>query len=105
MSPPGAGDVTTLAGTLDCSPVVARLLLQRDLGEVEVATAFLGASLAQMPDPATLADMERAAVRLLDPVAAGQKVTVYGDYDVDGVTSSAVLWLFFRDVFQVDLDV
>ncbi len=104
LSGPGSADPGALAEALGCSWVVATLLVQRQLGDVQRARDFLGTSLAQMPDPASLWDMERAAKRLLDAVHAGQKITVYGDYDVDGVTSTAVLWLFFRDVFEVQLD-
>ena len=84
---------------------VARLVCQRGFTQIDDAQAFLQASLAQMPDPALLADIDRAASRLLTAVKAGHKITVYGDYDVDGVTSSSVLWLFFRDVLGIEIDV
>lgn len=84
--------------------VVARTLVRRGIDQPDDARAFLDIDLGAMPDPGLMADAERAATRLLDAVERGERITVYGDYDVDGVTSTAVLWLFFRDVFGHALD-
>ena len=97
--------VSRLAGTLNLEPLVARLLTLRGLSQQDDVSSFLRASLADMPDPSLLADIRLAAERVVDAVDAGEKITVYGDYDVDGVTSSAVLSLFCRDVFGVELDI
>jgi single-stranded-DNA-specific exonuclease len=51
-----------------------------------------------LPDPAIFQDMERAAARIADAIAAGQTIIVYGDYDVDGATSAAVLIRYLRQV-------
>jgi single-stranded-DNA-specific exonuclease len=51
-----------------------------------------------MPDPSVFQDMDRAAARLADAVQAGEQVTVFGDYDVDGATSAALLILLLRDL-------
>ena len=96
--------MSDLVDTLGLPSIVARLAVQRGLGTPEDVTAFMQASLGDMPDPATMADIDRAADRLLAAVQAGEKITIYGDYDVDGVTSTAVLWLFFRDTFGIELD-
>ena len=93
-------DVGRLRESLDLPELVARVLVRRGLNEPEVARAFLDASLATMPDPAKLADAERAAERLIDAFARGEQITIYGDYDVDGVTSTAVLSLFCAEVFD-----
>lgn len=94
-----------LARSLDTSPLIARILLARGMSDAPTADRFLGARLADMPDPSAMADIERAGSRLLAAIRAGEKVTIYGDYDVDGVTSAATLWLFCRDVLGVELDV
>jgi single-stranded-DNA-specific exonuclease len=94
----------TYARTLGVTPLVAQILLARGMEDASAADGFLNASLARMPDPAQIADISRAATRLLDGIRAGEKITIYGDYDVDGVTSSAVLWLFCRDHLGVELD-
>lgn len=92
-----------LADALALPPIVARVLAQRDV-DVDEADVFLRASLADMPDPAQMADIDAAAERIVRALRDGEKITVYGDYDVDGVTSTAVLWLFFRDHLGVELD-
>ena len=51
-----------------------------------------------MPDPSIFRDMDAAAVRLADAIAAGEKITVFGDYDVDGATSAALLIRLLRDL-------
>jgi single-stranded-DNA-specific exonuclease len=98
MDAPPPSAVRALVNALALPELVARVAVLRGLEDPTEVTAFLRASLSDMPDPATMADIDRAAVQ------AGEKVTIYGDYDVDGVTSTAVLWLFFRDTFGVELD-
>ena len=73
----------------------ARLLWLRGVTSPDDAVRFLSASLADMPDPRLLADISLAADRLLGAIRRGHKIVIYGDYDVDGVTSAATLWLFF----------
>lgn len=75
---------------------MARLLVARGLAEPDVAARYLAPELAHLPDPFTMKGVERAAVRLHEAIVRGQKVTLYGDYDVDGVTSSALLAQFLR---------
>ncbi|PNB52568.1 single-stranded-DNA-specific exonuclease RecJ, partial [Pseudomonas sp. FW305-130] len=53
---------------------------------------------AFMPDPSIFRDMDRAADRLADAVQAGEQVAVFGDYDVDGATSAALMILLLRDL-------
>lgn len=72
-------------------PFLARVLAARGVGPDDVGE-YLGPTLrASLPDPSTLADMDRAAARLADAVEAGESIAVFGDYDVDGATSSALL--------------
>lgn len=71
--------------------LVARGIMPEDIGE------FLNPTLkAQLPNPSALQDMDRAADRIADAIVKGEKVAVFGDYDVDGATSSALLRRFFR---------
>lgn len=94
----------TYAQTLGVTPLVARILLARGMSDASAADRFLNGTLAHMPDPAQIADISRAAERIIKAIRGGEKITIYGDYDVDGVTSSAVLWLFCRDHLGVELD-
>jgi single-stranded-DNA-specific exonuclease len=76
--------------------IVSRILVSRGIGFDDVQE-FLNPTLkAQLPDPSTLKDMDKAAERIAAAIMAGEKVAVFGDYDVDGATSSALLKKFFR---------
>ena len=76
--------------------VVARIMAGRGV-LAEEAGAFLEPSLKTlMPDPSRLIDMDRAAERVAGAVLSGQKIAIFGDYDVDGATSTALLVRYFR---------
>ncbi|WP_114393685.1 single-stranded-DNA-specific exonuclease RecJ [Oleisolibacter albus] len=78
--------------------LVGRLLAGRGVS-LDAAECFLSPTLrALLPDPSILKDMERAAARVAAAIRGGQRVAVFGDYDVDGATSSALLTRFFRAV-------
>lgn len=84
--------------------LTARLLAGRDVTPDEAET-FLSPSLrTQLPDPSVLQDMDKAAGLIVDAVQAGQKITVFADYDVDGGTSAAQLVRWAR-AFGRELDV
>ena len=92
------GVVAALAAGLGLPEIVARLLAQRGVG-LDEAPVFLAPRLRdQLPDPRHLRDMEKAVERLLCAVRGGQTVAVFGDYDVDGATSAALLLRFFAAV-------
>ncbi|KKX25419.1 single-stranded-DNA-specific exonuclease RecJ [Rhizobium sp. LC145] len=76
--------------------LVARVLAGRGVG-MDEAPAFLDPTIRSlMPEPFTLTDCEKAAERLAAAVKAGEKVAIFGDYDVDGAASSAILYRFLR---------
>ncbi|MGA3000372.1 MAG: single-stranded-DNA-specific exonuclease RecJ [Acetobacteraceae bacterium] len=84
-----------IAQRLEVPEIVGRLLAARGIG-IEAAAAFLEPTLrVLLPDPSLLTDMDAAAERLADAVAFGQTVGVFGDYDVDGACSAALMvnWL------------
>jgi single-stranded-DNA-specific exonuclease len=82
--------VATLARQLGLPPLVAGLLATRDLHGA-AAREFLAGRLADLPDPLLLPDMGVAADRLAGAVVAGEKIAVHGDYDVDGISGTALL--------------
>jgi single-stranded-DNA-specific exonuclease len=82
-----------LAESLRLSPLVARILVQRKLHDPEEARLYLEPSLAGLHDPFLLPDMDKAVERLTRAIASKEKIFLHGDYDADGITSSA---LFFR---------
>ena len=79
-------------------PIVAALLINRGLSDSATSHRFLSSTLADIYDPFLLMGMENAVVRLSTAFRKGEKVCVYGDYDVDGITSVALLTGFFRDI-------
>ena len=77
---------------------ICRLLAAREVG-LEAVADFLEPTLRKfLPDPSHLKDMDAAVARLVRAVQAGERIVVFGDYDVDGATSSALLLRFFRAV-------
>lgn len=83
----GAGSTTTNVASL-----VDRVLIARGLAEPADAERFINPKLSHLHDPSLLAGADRAAARLVDAVRAGEAVVIYGDYDVDGITASAILF-------------
>src|SRR5438132_8248824 len=78
--------------------IVGRLLAQRGIGVAE-APGFLAPRLReQLPDPAHLLDMDRAVARLTRAIQNNEPIVVFGDYDVDGATSAALLLRFFAAI-------
>jgi single-stranded-DNA-specific exonuclease len=85
-SPPsGVSGVTGLSG------VVAGVLAARGVGSAEEARALLNPSLEQLHDPYLMKGMREAVARVLRAVDGGERILVYGDYDVDGTTGTVVL--------------
>ena len=94
-APPEADE---LARELKLDPVVARILALRGVRGVEAGRRWLGGTLRDLPDPWGLTDMDRAVNRLLLALDRQETICVHGDYDVDGMTSTAVLVLFLQQV-------
>jgi single-stranded-DNA-specific exonuclease len=88
--------VEALAARLRVPALVARLLWQRGLSDDARAAAYLAPRLSDLTSPLLLPDAERAAERLARAVAAREKIAICGDYDVDGMTGTALLVRFFR---------
>lgn len=75
---------------------IARILAGRGVS-LDDAETFLNPTLRDLlPDPHSLTDMEQAATRLADAITTGEAIAIFGDYDVDGATSSAILFLFLK---------
>jgi single-stranded-DNA-specific exonuclease len=82
--------VRQLSSDLCVSPLVAQVLIARGLGEQ--AGEFLNARLTGLHDPELLPGVADAADRIVSAIHSQRRITIYGDYDVDGVTSTALLW-------------
>ena len=94
----GWGDGETIAGRLGLPEIVGRLLAGRGV-DLDHASIFLVPRLRdQLPDPAHLRDMDRAVGRLVRAIREQETIAVFGDYDVDGATSAALLTRFFAAI-------
>ena len=89
--PPTPEATAALSAALRISPVLASVLVNRGFGDTADATKFLRPGLAALEDPYLVPGVEAAAKLLEATIAAGQDIVVFGDYDVDGVTSTALL--------------
>jgi single-stranded-DNA-specific exonuclease len=85
-----------LCKDLNISPILARVLINRGLVETEKAIQYLNPSLKEIHDPFMMKDMKKATERLLKAIHRGERILIYGDYDVDGLTSTAILSSFLR---------
>lgn len=85
-----------IAGSLGISSLCAKLLLMRGYDTVEKAEAFLKNTDLSIYDPFAMKDMDRAAERVLRAIRNGENVAVLGDYDADGVSATAVLYLYLE---------
>lgn len=89
----------------ELNPVLVRLFKKRGFSPLEVQD-MLSWNLKDIPDLTKMIDLEKASLRLIQAMAEGETIGVYGDYDVDGTTSCALLWHFFKmlgvqvEVFQ-----
>ncbi|OGX37888.1 MAG: single-stranded-DNA-specific exonuclease RecJ [Omnitrophica WOR_2 bacterium RIFCSPHIGHO2_02_FULL_50_17] len=92
----------TLSDALNVHPIVAQLLINREIVDVKEAEDFLSADLAGLHDPFLLKDMNEAVERIQKARSHEERVLVFGDYDVDGITSSALLNNVLR---QMGIDV
>jgi len=81
-----------LCQALNVSPLLAQLLAMRDLTDPQAAHTFLNPSLKELHDPGALPNVDKAAQRIEQAVRDGQPIVIYGDYDVDGITASSILW-------------
>jgi single-stranded-DNA-specific exonuclease len=88
--------VSELQAVLGCSHAVAQVLVRRELGDPREARAFLDA--ADRHDPASFGGIDEAVSVVLRHVEAGSRIVVHGDYDVDGVSSTAVLVRALREL-------
>ncbi len=85
-----------LAAELGISPLVTGILLERGLQDVAAMRDFLYGSSEPFHDPFLLKDMQRTVARVEAALAAGEQITVYGDYDVDGITASSLLYIYLK---------
>ncbi len=90
--------VAALCTALGCSSFFARLLYNRGICSAKEAESFLAAEPSSLLDPYLFAEMGKVVERIVEAIRMNQKVTVYGDYDVDGITATALLVEVLREL-------
>ncbi|MBV8391027.1 MAG: DHH family phosphoesterase, partial [Mucilaginibacter sp.] len=97
---PDNTDVIKLADELGIDTVLSTLLTYRGIKTYEDARYFFRPDLRHLHDPFLMADMEKAIERIERAIAAGEKILVYGDYDVDGTTAVSLVYSFFSKLYD-----
>src|SRR5438874_1037055 len=98
LLPQDATAIERMAIALGTSPIVAQLLLNRQQCDADAASAFLKAPLTGLHEPERLPGMPEAVERIHAAVAQKKRIVVYGDYDVDGVSGTAILLTTLRQL-------
>lgn len=97
---PDQGLVNELMEKIGISSVLASLMAQRGLKAFEQAKTYFNPHYSQLHDPFLMKDMDKAVARILKAISQNEKILFYGDYDVDGTTSVALMVLFFKDLYE-----
>lgn len=77
---------------------IAQTLVNRGFTDEKNIETYLEKSLSSLPDPSLLVDLSKATQRIIEAITNNQKIAIHGDYDVDGITSTSVLYRFLREV-------
>ncbi|MFM1876974.1 MAG: hypothetical protein RL266_2711 [Bacteroidota bacterium] len=99
---PDPAQVNELCEQLGVKEDVAQLLINRGITDFDEARSFFRPSYSDLHDPFLMKDMDKAVLRLEEALGNGEKMLIYGDYDVDGTTSVALVYSFLKDLGQVD---
>lgn len=91
------GDASALAGALHISPVLAKILINRDIASVEQAEKYLNGDTGHLHNPRLLKDCEKAAELLWHKIREGKSIRIMGDYDCDGICATFILWSVLKE--------
>jgi single-stranded-DNA-specific exonuclease len=94
------GEVSALAAALNIDSVLSSLLIHRGIKDYDTAKLFFRPDHRHLHDPFLMKDMEKAILRIEAAMAAGEKILIYGDYDVDGTTAVSVVYGFFKNYYD-----
>jgi single-stranded-DNA-specific exonuclease len=89
-----------LANELNIKPILSNLLTQRGIQTFEQAKAFFRPQLDDLHDPFLMKDMELAVERIKEAINSNENILIYGDYDVDGTTSVALVYSFLKEFYD-----
>ncbi|CAN5421734.1 single-stranded-DNA-specific exonuclease RecJ [soil metagenome] len=95
--------VASLQNELRINPTICKILVQRGIDDFEKSKSFFRPHLSDLHNPFLMKDMDKAVARIIYAIDSGEKVLVYGDYDVDGTTSVACMYQFLCEIHPIDL--
>jgi single-stranded-DNA-specific exonuclease len=93
-------DIENLAQEINVNPIISKILIQREITNFDQAKSFFRPSLDQLHDPFLMRDMDKALERIKQAMDQDEKIVIYGDYDVDGTTSVALVYGFLRNFYS-----
>ncbi len=97
---PAQSQIEQLSKAINVNPYLCAILLQRGISDFESARKFFRPSLDELNDPFLMKGMEKAVSRLKTAIDANEKILIYGDYDVDGTTSVALVYRFLSKFYS-----
>lgn len=97
---PDGQKVTELSESLGIEITLAKLLVQRGIESFDAAKEFFRPDLKKLHDPFLMKDMDKAVIRINEAIASGENIMVYGDYDVDGTTSVALVSSYLLSSYE-----
>ena len=92
--------VAQLSREINVSPIIAKILIQRNINDFDQAKRYFRPSLDQLHDPFLMRDMDKALERIKTAMDLNEKILIYGDYDVDGTTSVSLVYGFLKNFYN-----
>jgi single-stranded-DNA-specific exonuclease len=102
LLPAAEEKINALYESLKVHPVICKILVQRGLDNFDLSRQFFRPQLDQLHDPWLMKDMQKAVDRILTAISKGEKILVFGDYDVDGTTAVACMYRFLQKCCKPD---
>lgn len=96
----GEEQITSLRDALKINTVLCKILVQRGIDNFNKAKTYFRPQLSELHDPWLMKDMDKAVTRILSAFEKGEKILVFGDYDVDGTTSVASMYQFIKQIYS-----
>lgn len=87
-----------LAASLNISPLTSQILINRGISDLEQAGRFLSSTLSDLHPPFEMKGMRAGVERVVEAIRRNEKIAIYGDYDVDGITATSILLFFLKEV-------
>lgn len=96
----GEEKIASLRDALKINTVLCKILVQRGIDDFNKAKTYFRPQLSELHDPWLMKDMDKAVARILSAFEKGEKILVFGDYDVDGTTSVASMYQFIKNIYS-----